>query len=204
MLSIIDARPFTFTCPIPRTSCVGSKSNDDFDSTFPPPPLSKCHMATVIGKWCKSSDPIYFEEAGCAVCGQLTLCTNLSPLKHMKNFLHLLEAEAVTRTIRKSVGEPICETEGPILDKSAGDRICNECRSSLRSGNVPKLALCKGLWLGEVPDELKDLTFYEKMLVARVRHTKCFVRVQKGSTNYSKLVSNVIAFENPIPKIYDT
>ncbi|KAJ4475386.1 hypothetical protein C8R41DRAFT_774521, partial [Lentinula lateritia] len=42
------------------------------------------------------------------------------------------------------------------------------------------------------------------MLIARVRHTKCFVRVQKGSTNYSKLVSNVIAFENPIPKIYDT
>ncbi|KAH7870207.1 uncharacterized protein C8R40DRAFT_1057573, partial [Lentinula edodes] len=44
------------------------------------------------------------------------------------------------------------------------------------------------------------------MLIARVRHSKCFVRVQVGSSNgngHCKLVSNVIAFENPIPKIYD-
>ncbi|KAJ3885278.1 hypothetical protein GG344DRAFT_59480 [Lentinula edodes] len=161
-------------------------------------------MALVIDKWCKSSSPVNFEEAGCAVCGQLTLCTDLSALKNMKNYLHVLEAQSVTRAFRSSPDELISEIEGPVLDKSAGDNICNNCRSSLRAGNVPKLALCRGLWLGVIPDELKGLTFYEKMLIARVRHTKCFVRVQKGSTNYSKLVSNVIAFENPIPKIYDT
>ncbi|KAJ3749722.1 hypothetical protein EV360DRAFT_56892, partial [Lentinula raphanica] len=42
------------------------------------------------------------------------------------------------------------------------------------------------------------------MLIARVQHTKCFVRVQKSAGNkYCKLVSNVIAFENPTPQIYD-
>ncbi|KAJ3819852.1 hypothetical protein F5880DRAFT_1625436 [Lentinula raphanica] len=42
------------------------------------------------------------------------------------------------------------------------------------------------------------------MLIARVQHTRCFVRVQKSAGNqYCKLVSNVIAFENPTPKIYD-
>ncbi|KAJ3898324.1 hypothetical protein F5879DRAFT_775485, partial [Lentinula edodes] len=171
---------------------------------FPPSPISTSHMALVIGEWCKSSSAVNFEEAGCAVCGQLTLCTELSALKNMKNYLHILEAQSVTRAFRSSPDELISETKGPVLDKSAGDNICNNCRSSLRARNVPKLALCRGLWLGVIPDELKGLTFYEKMLIARVRHTKCFVRVQKGSTNYSKLVSNVIAFENPIPKIYDT
>ncbi|KAJ3886748.1 hypothetical protein GG344DRAFT_56914 [Lentinula edodes] len=171
---------------------------------FPPPPISRSHMAGVIDKWCKSSTAVHFEEAGCAVCGQLTLCTDLSALKNMKNYLHLLEAQSVTRAFRDSPNKPISDIKGPVLDKSAGDRICNNCHSSLRSRTVPKLALYKGLWLGDIPDELKNLTFYEKMLIARVRHTKCFVRVQKGSTNYSKLVSNVIAFENPIPKIYDT
>ncbi|KAJ3753326.1 hypothetical protein EV360DRAFT_53660, partial [Lentinula raphanica] len=44
------------------------------------------------------------------------------------------------------------------------------------------------------------------MLVSRVRHSKCFVRVRKGAANatgHCKLVSNVISFENPTPKIYD-
>ncbi|KAJ3968629.1 hypothetical protein EV361DRAFT_805281 [Lentinula raphanica] len=41
------------------------------------------------------------------------------------------------------------------------------------------------------------------MLIARVQHTRCFVRVQKSAGNkYCKLVSNVVAFENPTPQIY--
>ncbi|KAH7877450.1 uncharacterized protein C8R40DRAFT_1039794, partial [Lentinula edodes] len=84
--------------------------------------------------------------------------------------------------------------------------ICNSCRSAVRTGKVPRFALCNGLWLGQVPPELKNLTFYERILVSRVRHSKCFVRVQRGGSNgngHSKLVSNVIAFENPTPKIYN-
>ncbi|KAJ4464445.1 hypothetical protein C8J55DRAFT_442373, partial [Lentinula edodes] len=203
IVSTLVTEAFTFKCPIQKTSTVPPKTGDNIAFNFPPPPISKSHMALVIDKWCKSSSPVNFEEAGCAVCGQLTLRTDLSALKNMKNYLHVLEAQSVTRAFRTSPDESISEIEGPVLDKSAGDNICNNCRSSLRAGNVPKLALCRGLWLGVIPDELKGLTFYEKMLIARVvRHTKCFVRVQKGSTNYSKLVSNVIAFENPIPKIY--
>ncbi|KAH7870972.1 uncharacterized protein C8R40DRAFT_1055928 [Lentinula edodes] len=84
--------------------------------------------------------------------------------------------------------------------------ICDSCRSDLQSSKVPCYALCNGLWLGNVSLELKHLTFYERMLVSRVRHSKCFVCVQRGGSNgngHSKLVSNVIAFENPTPKIYD-
>ncbi|KAJ3911825.1 hypothetical protein F5877DRAFT_13430, partial [Lentinula edodes] len=144
-----------------------------------------------------------FEEAGCAVCGQLTLRTELSPLKHIKNYLHILEADGVTRTSRLNIVDPVQEVKGPVLDLSAGDNVCNLCRFSLRIGKIPKFALCNGLWLGEVPDVLKDLTFYEKMLISRVCYTKCFVRVQKGGGIHSKMVSNVIAFENPTALIYD-
>ncbi|KAJ3718490.1 hypothetical protein C8R42DRAFT_552763, partial [Lentinula raphanica] len=144
------------------------------------------------------------QEGGCSVCGQLTPIKHLSPIKHISNCLSVLEQDGITRKRRDSLQDPIEEEIGPILDSSAGGRVCDTCRGSLRKGSVPKLALAHGLWLGNIPDELKDLRFYEKMLIARVQHTRCFVRVQKSAGNqYCKLVSNVIAFENPTPKIYD-
>ncbi|KAJ3769005.1 hypothetical protein FB446DRAFT_628119, partial [Lentinula raphanica] len=171
---------------------------------YPPPPLSQTKINSVITQWNNAFAPSEFEEAGCAVCGQLVPTNQLSDLKHMSGFLSILECEGISRKRRESLQTPIQEENGPILDKSAGNRLCNTCRASLRKGSVPKLALARGLWLGDIPIELKNLRFYEKMLVARVQHTRCFVRVQKSAGNkYCKLVSNVIAFENPTPQIYN-
>ena len=51
---------------------------------------------------------------------------------------------------------------------------------SVRKGKVPCLALANGLWLGKVPDELKSLRFVEKLLIAGVCHTCCYVKVASG------------------------
>ncbi|KAJ3977500.1 hypothetical protein EV361DRAFT_968112 [Lentinula raphanica] len=101
------------------------------------------------------------------------VCGQLTP--HVSNLLSVLEADGVTQKQRSSTHDPIQEHTGPVLDHSAGSH-----------GSVPKLALAHGLWLGDVPDKI------------------CFVRVQKSAGNkYCKLVSNVIAFENPTPHIYN-
>ncbi|KAJ3748229.1 hypothetical protein EV360DRAFT_57001 [Lentinula raphanica] len=171
---------------------------------YPPPPLDQAKIDSVIKEWNKAFTVQEFEEGGCAVCGQLTITKHLSDLKHMANYLSVLEKEGVTRKSRSSAHDPIAEEQGPVLDKTANNRVCDSCRASLRKGSLPKQALANGLWLGVVLDELKNLSFYEKMLIARVQHTKCFVRVQKSAGNkYCKLVSNVIAFENPTPQVYD-
>ncbi|KAJ3823872.1 hypothetical protein F5880DRAFT_1441073, partial [Lentinula raphanica] len=175
---------------------------------FPPSPITQSDIDKSIRQWCSASHPSNFEEAGCAVCGLLKLKTELSPLKHIKNMLHILKVPGVTRTlgvVRNHLDENIRECRGPVIDKNC-NQVCLTCRASIREGKVPRFALCNGLWLGDVPPELKNLTFYEKMLISRVRHSKCFVRVCKGasnSTGHCKLVSNVISFENPTPKIYD-
>ncbi|KAJ4479508.1 hypothetical protein C8J55DRAFT_407506, partial [Lentinula edodes] len=172
---------------------------------FPPPPISQSQIDSIIHDWCTATEPHQFEEAGCAICGLLKPISGLSLLKHVKNLLHILEVPGVLRVPRLHSSEPVRERSGPIIDNTC-KMICNSCRSDLRTGKVPRYALCNGLWLGEVPPELKHLTFYERMLVSRVRHSKCFVRVQRGGSNdngHSKLVSNVIAFENPTPKIYN-
>ncbi|KAJ3820166.1 hypothetical protein F5880DRAFT_1488497, partial [Lentinula raphanica] len=170
---------------------------------YPPPPLTQCHIDNVIKQWNADFAPSEFQEAGCTVCGQLTPVKHLSDIKHMSNYLSVLECNGVTWKKRDSLQHPIQEETGPVLDRSAGNMLCDTCRAALRKGNIPKMALAHGLWLGDIPEELKDLRFYEKMLIARVQHTRCFVRVQKSAGNkYCKLVSNVVAFENPTPQIY--
>ena len=56
-------------------------------------------------------------------------------------------------------------TKGPVLDYKC-DKICDKCRQSVRKGDVPHLALANGLWLGNVPKELSELRFVEKLLIA--------------------------------------
>jgi hypothetical protein len=61
------------------------------------------------------------------------------------------------------------------------------------------MALANGFWIGKVPPELTGLTFVEKILISRVRHNRCIVRVASGRY---KMRANAISFQNPIPKLY--
>ena len=63
------------------------------------------------------------------------------------------------------------------------------------------MALANGLWLGEIPSQLQDLSFMEKMLIARVRHSYCVTKVDV-SFRY-KMKANVVCFANPTLKIYN-
>jgi hypothetical protein len=64
---------------------------------------------------------------------------------------------------------------------------------------VPVNALARGLWIGKVPPELSELCFIEKLLIARLRHNCCFVRVASGM---QKITSHVVAFQSPTPRPY--
>ena len=52
-----------------------------------------------------------------------------------------------------------------------------------------------------MPDELKDLSFAESMMIARVRHNRCLVRVSSGR---AKMIANAIAWESPTVLVYHT
>ena len=170
-------------------------------SVFPPSPLTKELGETVIRKWCKETKPSSLEESGCAVCGELVPMSRLSRLKAVKTMLSVLAAPGVTRIERKSVTQAVSEFKGPVLDYRC-DKICDDCRKVVRKGKVPHLALANNLWLGEVPNVLSELNYVERLLVARIRHNCCFVKV--ASSGLKKMVAHVIAFESPLPKVYHT
>jgi hypothetical protein len=88
---------------------------------------------------------------------------------------------------------------GPIFAPGCS-RVCPICVESLEKKKVPTLALANGLWVGEIPDELQDLTYAEQLLIARVHHNRCIVKVSSGMF---KVRANAISFSNPMPKIYN-
>ena len=146
---------------------------------FPPSVPDKSLYHQIISGAVKKMDPKNIEEAGCAVCGLLKPSCELSRLKNVKIFLHILQQEGITCLEWKTEDKKVHEYSGPVLDYSC-NKICNECCMSIRKGKVPHLALAKGLWLGKVPDELKPLCFVEKLLIARIHHTCCYVKVASG------------------------
>jgi hypothetical protein len=146
---------------------------------FPPSPPSKRLMHKIISSFCNDIHSSKFEEAGCAVCGQLVVMTKLIKLTHIKCSLDPLVCIGVTHLPRKSVDNPIMEIDGPIIDENC-KHVCHECISYLEKKMMPPMALANGLWVGSVPKELSDLTFVERLLVSRVRSNRCIVHVLKG------------------------
>ncbi|THU95126.1 hypothetical protein K435DRAFT_666976, partial [Dendrothele bispora CBS 962.96] len=164
---------------------------------FPPLPPHDNLIGRIITDW--KNDFVNINETGYAVCGQIKPQTDMTALKNMKNYLHILNQSGVTRKERKCLSEPITEISGPtLLESSAWTDV--HVITSLREGKTPRISLANGFWLGTVPDELKDLNFMEKLLIQKVRTNCCFVKV---STRMRKMVSHVIAFETPVAKVYD-
>jgi hypothetical protein len=174
--------------------------NQNLDTIFPPAPPSYHLQEHIIRDCCKDCSPKNILESGCAVCGQLTPCKHLSKLSTTKCNLQILSTNGcgITRKERTTNLAPIEELSGPVLDSTCSN-ICVSCENSLLKKQTPKYALAKGLWLGTIPSQLQNLTFAEQLLIARVRHNKCIVRVSSGM---HKMKANAIMFENPIPKIY--
>jgi len=103
---------------------------------FPPEPLNDVLAHNIIEGACKKMRVKNFEEAGCAVCGQLVPLSSLSRLKHVKKFLHILTAQGVTHVERKKATAKIKEFSGPVLDYKC-NKICDKCCGSIRKGQVP-------------------------------------------------------------------
>ena len=176
----------------------------DYASKFPPNAIQRSLQSEIITRWCSSFQPDQVQEEGCKVCGRLNIMkdmTNFDSL-HFNNNLLLPETWGnfgVTRQERNSTLQPIQEISGPVLDNKCS-KVCKSCVDSLLNNKTPQHALANGIWLGDVPNELKDLRYAEKLIIARVRHNRCIVRVSSGM---HKMRANAILFSNPTPKIYN-
>ncbi|KAJ7152527.1 hypothetical protein C8R46DRAFT_862678, partial [Mycena filopes] len=167
---------------------------------FPPKPLTRNDAHRIIARHCRSTRPSVFVEAGCAVCGSLVPKRMLTSLDAYRGSLALLIRPGVTRKERFSSSDPIEEVEGPVL-ADACNSICVDCETLLDNGVVPRTALVRHNWIGPVPSQLKNLTYAEGIMIARVRHNRCVVRVNSGRVRMS---ANAIMFSQPVLSVLNS
>ncbi|KAJ6467370.1 hypothetical protein C8R45DRAFT_764232, partial [Mycena sanguinolenta] len=165
---------------------------------FPPPPATKELQLQILKGMTESFLPSNFEEVGCTICGQLVFKTHATPKEDVMIEWDLLRRAGVTRNARTTVKEHVTEKEGPVVDSSAS-HVCVKCEESLRRHAIPTHALVNHLWIGQIPWQLRDLKFAEQMLIAKVRHNRCVVRVASGR---GKMMANAIMFQSPVIQVY--
>ncbi|KAK0442209.1 hypothetical protein EV421DRAFT_1710907, partial [Armillaria borealis] len=171
---------------------------------FPPPVLDNVREASIIRSCADAMQPETFKEVGCTVCGQLKPLRHLSSARHVSHFFSILENDSATQKERSTSTDPIASLGGPVVDRTT-DLIYLPCRASVCKGNVPKHALARDLWIGEVPEVLSRLSFVERLLMSRVRHSCCFIWVALSAhpnLGSRKMISHVVAFESPVSKVY--
>ena len=73
------------------------------------------------------------------------------------------------------------------------------CATTLEQGQKPVNALANGLWIGDVPKELQDLSWTEKMMISQIKHNICIVKVHVSGM--SKMKANVVSHSLPVSKV---
>ncbi len=172
---------------------------------FPLKPLDNGLIHSILTDVCHAMSLSQFKEASCCIGSQLMPIAQLSSNCHMKRFMSMLKISGVIRTEILSSDQNILDIWDPVIDHSTS-YICIKYRVSIRKSNTPQLALVQGLWLGEVPEVLTRLMFAGHILIAKVRHNCCFVKVSLTDIGFLKLsvrkiISYIISFN--MIKVYN-
>ncbi|KAJ7147193.1 hypothetical protein C8R43DRAFT_1088687 [Mycena crocata] len=161
------------------------------NSVFPPQPPSEDTVHRILTNSSSAFLPEQFEEAGCTVCGRLTRLKELTDLDGFNCDLDHLWLPGVTRKERFSTDDPIESLSGPILADGCSS-ICIECK-------IPINSLANYNWVGVVLPQLQGLSYAEGVMIARVRHNRCVIRVNSGRV---RMHANAIMFAQPALKVY--
>jgi hypothetical protein len=167
-------------------------------SKFPPSPPAASDIHRILTQSSMAVQHTRFVEAGCAVCGRLSPLLDLTPLSTFTADLSILCVAGVTRKERFNVSDAIEELEGPILADGC-DSVCVDCESHLIRGNIPNFALANYSWIGSVPPQLQGLSYAESVMIAKIRHNRCVMRVNSGRV---RMHANAIMFPQPAAKVY--
>src|SRR5258705_8988028 len=96
-------------------------------------------MSKIVSDFCADTSPEVFEEAGCAVCGELTPVCEMEELSDVEN-LSLLRVDGVTRKARSNSSDPVKELRGPIFAPGCSN-VCSTCVEFLEKDKCQFLLL---------------------------------------------------------------
>lgn len=77
-------------------------------------------------------------------------------------------------------------------------RVCKSCCQALSSGRMPPLAIANRLFIGAVPEELRNLTAVEESMIALCRARAIIVRLKGGQGNHESYQEDGTTNSSPI------
>ncbi|CAF4211828.1 unnamed protein product, partial [Adineta steineri] len=84
-------------------------------------------------------------------------------------------------------------------------RMCHECWLAVSKGKISKFSPANGMWIGDVPDQLKGLTIPEQKLICLYRHNSCIIKLHSPwhspNTAQPALKGNCITFPQNLSNI---
>lgn len=169
-------------------------------TTFPPEIPTPRTLMEFIRGWTSEILDGALTELPCAVCAELTLQSEITPLNiHDSRFAILESDDSACFGNQHAIGPVLCKEGITVKHGQQVANVCNNCMKSLDKNLLPINALANGLWVGEVPPELMDLNYVEKLAIARYRHNTFVVCVRMGQR---RMRANAVAFAQPVAKFY--
>jgi len=146
--------------------------------------------------------------ASCGIIGHDVACfQSVCATDHCLRFLSV--ADDVYVPYDFSSGVDAIDRRHIIIDKQglSGDDtvvLCNSCHKSIKSGRRPHESLANFRWVGAQPDELRDLTWLEELLIARAHLVARIVRLEERKTSsYFALKGHTVLLPQDTTRLLD-
>jgi hypothetical protein len=83
-------------------------------------------------------------------------------------------------------------------------RLCDPCHKSIIAGRKPDASLSNFRWIGDQPEELRDLSWLEELLIARAHLVGRIVRLEeRKATSYFSLKGHTILLPQDTTRLLD-
>ena len=176
-----------------------SNDGDEFLHVATPEEIAQCHADFIEA----TSNAALATEV-CVVCARECPAadTTACSMDDLPNG-HLLENQTLPADCRRYRGHVLLvERLTRVASGTMVGRVCNECLTALEVGKSPKYALGNGLWIGDIPQELRDLTLPEQLLIGLQFPRVFFYKLrpkdrgapQNPDQRQRAMVGNVVSF----------
>jgi hypothetical protein len=161
------------------------------NSTFPIM-LSQAEKDPIVHEFRESTNNSSMKRYECSFCGKFELAMDVK--MRSKDELDITLLDQAVIQLRNVCHQPQIESFNPSSLINSLYVLCHLCNSAVTRNSFCSIPLCSyanGLWIGKVPDELKDLTFLEEQCIARARATKCMYKLSLGPSGQFAARGNV-------------
>ncbi|KAK6987596.1 hypothetical protein R3P38DRAFT_2574915, partial [Favolaschia claudopus] len=161
------------------------------EATFPIL-LSQDEKDQIVREFRQSTNNSALKRYECSFCGKYELAAACRFRASAELDISLLETATVE--LRERSRQPRIQSFNPLSLINGAYVLCHLCNTAVSKNSfrsIPVRSYANGLWMGTVPDELKDLTFLEEQCIARARATKCMYKLALGPSGQFAARGNV-------------